>query len=112
MANLTRAQMVDRVLQRLNVLGAGQSAPAADSTLVGEIVDSIYNQFRARGRAPFAISAFPEWAQEPFIAIFSYHAAPYYGTRHPVSDLKTGENDLVKQLRTHNQGNPTRAKYY
>lgn len=112
MANLTRAEMIDRVLQRLSVVGAGQSAKPEDSTLAGVTVDSVYGQFRARGRAPFPITAFPDWSQEPYTAIFAYYAAPYFGTRLPREDLKQGENDLVKQLRTHNQGNPVKAVYY
>lgn len=112
MATKTRAQMIDHVLQRISVLAAGQSATADDSALVGPILDSLHDTLRARGLAPFATSAFPMWAQEAFTKILSSEIAPYFGVQPSVSDVRDGESELRRQLKTHNRGNPVNAKYY
>lgn len=111
MATLTRLQMVDKVMRRLGVLGAGQSAGANDAAEVGQVLDNLHDEYRALGLAPFATSAFPTWAQEPFAKIIGEDAAPYFGlNRQGWKDQ--GQRDLTKQLRTHNKGNPIRAKYF
>lgn len=63
MADLTKAQFRDRVLEHMGILAAGQSASAEDAEIVEEAIDSAHDQLRKFGLAPFATSAIPAWAQ-------------------------------------------------
>ena len=110
MATKTRSQMVDLTLQRLGVLAAGQNATAADSALVGSVVDSIHDQLRKRGLAPFATSAFPSWAQAPFAKILAEEVAPYFGKQMP--GRQDGERDLAEQMSAKVHPRPVEFKAY
>lgn len=79
MATLSRAQMVTRVLEAAGIVAAGQTPQTADSTLVGEIVDSCYERLRRLDIAPYAIATIPEWAQVPFRDYAAYDVAGAFG---------------------------------
>ena len=63
MADITKAALRNRVLEHLGVLGAGETAAAADQTLVDEAVDAAHARLRKFGLVPFPTSAIPSWAQ-------------------------------------------------
>jgi hypothetical protein len=111
-ADMTRANMIDKVLQRLGVLAAGQSANANDAALVGDALDSNHAQYRKRRLAPFATSAFPDWAQEPFAKIISAEVAPYFGIRGLGNEKLDGESDLYEQLESRRNYRPARFKAF
>lgn len=104
--------MIEKVLLRLGVLAAGQTASAEDSTLVGGVLDSLVSQYRHRGLAPFATSAFPEWAQEPFAKIISADAGPYFGKYEMQAERKVGERELAEQMQGKRHGARIKARYY
>jgi len=115
MADMTRAQMIDKVLQRLGVLGAGQSASAEDADLVGKTLDGIHSQYRKLRLAPFATSAFPDWAQEPYAKIIAAQVAPYFGKGDDMAvreDARKGHQELGEQLQGEALGAPVRAEYF
>lgn len=65
MATKTKAQIATLVLESLGVKAAGVAASAEDSERVEDAIDSVHDQLRARGLAPFELATVPEWAQEP-----------------------------------------------
>jgi hypothetical protein len=111
-ATLNRAQMIDKVLQRLGVLGGGQAATAEDAALVGPVLDTVHTQRRKRGLANFATSAFPEWAQEPFAKVIAREAGPYFGLRSEEldADAREGELELAAQMQGRRHAVPVRFK--
>lgn len=113
MADKTRDEMITQVLRRLGILGQGQTAPSNLSTIVGDVIDSVHPQYRKRGLAPFATSAFPDWSQEPFAKIFAREAAPYFGKRGDaaiISDGAMGDRELAEQMQGRRNALPTRIK--
>lgn len=78
MADLTRIEMIDRVLEHMGVKAAAQSASAEDAKLVGEVLDSLHERLRGEDLAPFETSAIPKWAQTPFKALVALEAAPSF----------------------------------
>ena len=112
MADQTRAQTITRVLQRIGVLGVGQTADTNDETLVGTVLDSIYADLRKRGLAPFLSSAVPDWAQEPFAKVLSFHAAAYFGKAGDPSDVALGERELFAQTAGYKHPLPVVTDYY
>ncbi len=65
MATKTQAEIAATVLEALGVKPAGQSASAEDTDAASDAVASAYYRLRYEGKAPFAISAVPEWAWTP-----------------------------------------------
>jgi hypothetical protein len=79
MATLNRDAMIARVLQALGVVASGETAQAADSTLVGEVLDSAHDRLEKLGLAPFSLTNVPEWAQVPLRDYVALDCAPPFG---------------------------------
>lgn len=79
MATITRAQLIERVLQNLGVLAAGQTPSAEDSFATGEAIDSVYARLQRDEKAPFTLSAIPEWAQPSLRDVVSYELKDVFG---------------------------------
>lgn len=115
MANKTRAEMIDKVLQRLRVLGAGQSANANDAAIVGDVLDSVHSCYAHRGMAPFATSAFPDWSQEAFAKLIAKDAAAYFGLGNDGAiraDAAEAERELTEQVARNRHSLPVRFRSY
>lgn len=112
MADLTRADMIAKVMRYLRVLGAGQTAQSRDSTEVGRILDSVHDQLVHRGLVNFPTTAFPEWGQEPFTKVLAFDVAPYFGVPPDIMKKKEGMKELASQMRGRRKARPIEAKYY
>lgn len=116
MATKTRAEMITHALRRMGIVGVGGAASAADSELVGAILDTKHAQYRKRGLANFATSAFPEWAQEPFAKVIAHDAAPHFGKALPVNPAtgetlgEEGDRELAVQMQGRRHPVVTRFK--
>lgn len=113
MADLTRAEMIDRVLEHIGVKAAGQSAKAEDSALVGEAVDAAHDRLNKFGLVPFATSAIPAWAQIPFRDYVAGDIGQSfgYGERFRAGQIM-GERELAKQCAGYKHNKRTRAEYF
>lgn len=117
MATKTRAEMIALAMQRLGVLGAGQTPSSEDSDLVGGVLDSVHDQYNKRGLAPFATSAFPAWSQEPYSKIIAAAIGPYFGYRGAtlaplIQESRIGERELYIQLEVGELNAPTEFRSY
>jgi len=65
MSTKTQAEMAALVLEALGAKAAGQAASAEDTATASDAVASAYYRLRYEGKAPYAITAFPEWAWTP-----------------------------------------------
>lgn len=65
MADWTKAQLANRVLRHLGIIGPRDSANASDQADVEEAIDAAHDRLRKYGVVPFATSAIPTWAQIP-----------------------------------------------
>lgn len=79
MADIAKAALRNRVLEHLGVIGAGETAAAADQALVDEAVDATHARLRKFGLVPFPTSAIPSWAQIPFRDAVAGDVAQIYG---------------------------------
>lgn len=116
MATMTRSEMIDKVLQDIGVLAAGQSANAEDADKVGKAADGAWAELRTLGLAPFATSAIPEWAQSGFGDYVAADVKPSFGI--PMSnqakeaEQTAAERKLRRQLAGYRQLSSIPAKYY
>lgn len=65
MATKTQAEIAALVLEALGVKAAGQNASAEDTTAASDAVAAAHARLRYEGKAPFALTAVPEWAWIP-----------------------------------------------
>jgi len=117
MAALTKAELRNRVLQHLGVLGSGQSAQAADAALVDEAIDAAHSTLSKQALVPFAISAVPEWAQVPLRDYVAGDVAQSFGyTGARFVELKSGqsagERALSKQVAGFNHNVRTSPEFF
>jgi len=111
-ANLTKSELADRVLEYLGVKPAGQAASVQDSSRVQELVDSAHSRLRAEGLAPFAVSAIPEWAQVPLRDFVAVDAAPMFGKLQNPQAQMAARHELSVQLSSPAPAVPTRPYFY
>lgn len=113
MANLTKAQLRNRVLQHLGVLAAGQSATAEDADLVDEAIDAAWAKLRKFGLMPFATSAIPEWAQQGLRDYVAAEVSPSFGIQgdHETAKL-LAERELGKQVAGYRHPIQIRTDYF
>jgi hypothetical protein len=103
LATLARSEMADRALRALGILAAGQNASSEDANRAMEAVDTVYYSMRKEGLAPFAVSAWPEWAQSAAAHLVALELAPTFGISGArLGALTTlaakGRSDLATQM--------------
>ena len=117
MATKTRAEMIAWTLENIGVKASTVTARAEDDTKAGRALDSLYARLRKEGLAPYATSAFPDWAQQPFVDLLSLDLAPIYslqpGRVQVISDAASrGRIELAKQVAGMKHPRRVRATYY
>lgn len=117
MANWTKADLAQDALERLGIVGAGESPAAEDTNLVESVVDSVYPQLRKDGLVPFAVSAIPDWAQRPLSKIIAGESAAYFGIsgqrlQIAATEIRMGRRQLVSQMQGGRRKLPIRARFY
>ena len=117
MSDKTRAEMITLVLQRLGVVGQGQSASADDSAVTGEVIDSVHSRLRKDRLAPFATSAFPDWAQVSFADIAASELLVPFGVGGERAQLiragaVRGRMELARQVASYRHNVPVRGHFY
>ena len=118
MADITRVELIDMVLQHLVVLGVGQTASAEDADFVGRAIDSAHDRLNKFGLVPFTLVAIPAWAQIPMRDIVAIDVSPSFGRE--VQRLPGGSSpiqeqakaELARQVAGYRHDRRTRATYY
>jgi hypothetical protein len=95
MADITKADLRDMILQHLVVLAVGQTANAADAALVELAIDSAHDRLNKRGLTPFPVSLIPSWAQIPLRDYVAIDVSPSFGRE--VQRLPDGTSPIQNQ---------------
>src|SRR5690606_24761624 len=109
----TRAELVTRALEKIRVVGSGQTASAEDAQLVDKIVDPLMEDLAARGIFQWGDEDdLPEAAFEHLAWLLGNLAAPDFGK--PEDDAK--RRMMEARLRLLDSatlsGEPVRAEYF
>lgn len=71
--------MRDWILENLGVKPVGVAATGADAALCTKALEGFFYEKRGRLKAPFAITSWPEWVQQPTVDIVSFRLANAFG---------------------------------
>ncbi|MEM6533143.1 MAG: hypothetical protein AAF654_10990 [Myxococcota bacterium] len=104
-------------MEVLGVLGAGQKPDAEDQKRVEERLQSEYAKLRARGRAPWLLSAVPDFAQNDLIDFVAPRCASLFrvGSQQLQSLLllaREADSGLVRSSNGRVENIHQEAKYY
>ncbi|MNU70343.1 hypothetical protein D3C71_597470 [compost metagenome] len=78
MQTATKRDLGPRVLRKLTVLAAGETPDADDIELVNEKLDAVHAALRTRGLLRWTLNAVPDYAQESYVLMAAFLAAPEF----------------------------------
>lgn len=118
---LTKADIRERVLERLAVADANQTTSAADAQLVEQAYDDEYYRLASRGMVSWPntganVEEIPEKVSGAMVAIVTPVVAPAFGLDalgEPLLALKIrAERDLVRAINNDYVPGPVPAEYF
>lgn len=118
MADATLAELRNRVLQKLKVLQAGETAEAEDSALIEDIAASVNEKLRELSIAYWSDSACPQAVLEDLATYIACHAADDYMEGNAAASFRqtyepTAERNLRRLASSGERFNkPTRQDYF
>ena len=96
---MTKTNLATAVLQRLGVIGTGETPDANDAALVTTRYESLYPQLRKIGLAPFSETSIDTWAETGVTKIVAAECGPEFGWSDRIQLLELWRNQGKKELR-------------
>lgn len=117
MADWTKAELANKVLERLNIKAKNQGADTSDLDLVTDAIDGVHDQLAKLRLVPFETSAIPTWAQIPMVKIMAGVCAPDFGftgtsLQEKIALGADGKKDLVEQVQNDIAITPAQVVYW
>ena len=117
MGTWSEADLAAAALKRLGVLGSGQTADAQDAADVIASWESIFQNLRTEGLAPFPVGAIPVEAQHALSHVVADANAGDFGIMGEraallAKDAQDGMETLRREYRAKPKLLPTRARYF
>lgn len=107
----TKRELAPRVLRKLTVLAAGESADAADIELVEQKLDAVHAALETRGLLRWTLNDVPASAEEPYVFMAAYLAAPEFQRALDPSLWSSGMREIEAAVALTGVG-VTRAEYF
>lgn len=111
MLTATKRDLGPRVLRKLSVLGAGETAEADDIDLVNEKLEAVHAALRTRGLLRWTLNAVPDFAQESYVLMAAFLAAPEFQRVPDVTMWASGMREIETAVALPNAGT-TQAEYF
>jgi hypothetical protein len=108
MATLTKADIRNRVLQRMRVLGQGQTASAEEAAHVDQHIELLHSELTARGLAQIGTLT---WTVDTIPDIVA-EASPLFGRQTTYDEYTFGESMLRRVATAPADDDPIEATYY
>ena len=117
MATLTKAEIRNRVLQRMKVLGQGQIASAEEAAHVDQHIEFLHNELEARqlariGTLTWTVDTIPDYLAEAYTIMVAYRASPLFGRQTTYDEYQMGEDMLRRITTAPVDSDETEATYY
>lgn len=109
----TKAELRNKVLQKLGIIGAGETPSSDDQTLVEEAYDSAYVYLRSLHLVSWGSSDdIPTYAVNPVRNYVASQVANEYGKNRNVEEERQSIIELASVLANDTDGEPTEAEYF
>ena len=105
-------ELANRVLQQIKVLGEGQTASPEDTQVVEQKLRAVHASLRKDERVRWTINALPEAAEEPYVLMAAFLAAPSFGQPQDQTWWIWGEREITALVSTPTTGQPVRTEYF
>lgn len=79
MTTLTKSQIALRLLQKMGVVGAGQTASSSDQEKAEEKISTVHDHLCSINKVRWSLAAVPEYAGEAYALMASVLAGPDFG---------------------------------
>jgi hypothetical protein len=117
MATLTKAEIRNRVLQRMRVLGQGQTASAEEAAHVDQHIDFLHNELEARqlariGTLTWTVDTIPDYLAEAYTIMAAFRSSPLFGRQTTYDEYQMGEDMLRRIATAPADSDETEATYY
>jgi len=108
----TQTDLANRVLQKLRVLGAGQTAAPEDIAVAKQKLRAAHVSFRKDERVRWQIGQLPEEAEEPYVMMAAFLAANDFGKQADPTWVQFAEREINAIVRTPKGGEPVKVEYF
>lgn len=108
----TKAELATRVLRKIKVLGAGQTADAEDQLIAEEKVSAVHASLKKDERVRWTLQDIPEEAAEPYVFMASFLAAPEFGAGLGPDVWNWGQQEITRLISTPRSGETTCTEYF
>lgn len=112
MTAATLTDLATRVLQKIGVLGVGQAAAPEDLSVAQQKVRAVHASIRKDDRVRWTINDLPEAAEEPYVMMAAFLAAPEFETAQDQNWWLWGEREITALVKTPSSGRTTRTEYF
>jgi hypothetical protein len=117
MATLTKVEIRNRVLQRMRILGQGQTATAEEADHVDQHLKFLHNELEARqlariGTLTWTVDTIPDYLAEAYTIMTAYRASLLFGRQTTYDEYQMGEDMLRRVIAAPSDSDPIKAVYY
>lgn len=108
----TQTDLANRVLRKIRVLGQGQVADAEDLLVAKQALKAAHASLRKDERVRWTIQTIPDAAEEPYVLMASFLAAPEFGKPQNVDWWVWGEREITAIVSAPASGEPVKTEYF
>lgn len=108
----TVPELAKRVLQKLKVLGEGQTAEPEDQQIAEQKLRAAHASIRKDERVRWTINDLPEAAEEPYVFMAAFLAADALGAAAETLWWTWGEREITALVATPRTAQPVRTEYF
>lgn len=108
----TQTDLAIRVLQKLRVLGVGQSASAEDLQVAKQALTAAHASLRKDERVRWTLQALPEAAELPYVLMAASMCADDFGAQANPGWGAWAEREITALITTPETNAPTRTEYF
>ncbi|MDR5802137.1 hypothetical protein [Caballeronia sp. LZ001] len=108
----TQTDLAIRVLQKLKVLGVGQSASAEDLQVAKQAINEAHASLRKDRRVRWTLQELPEAAELPYVMLAATICAADFGAAADPGWGSWAEKEITGVIYTPRTDAPTRTEYF
>ena len=107
----TQANLAKRLLQKLGVIGAGETPSADDQAMALVKLRAVHASLKKDGMTRWTLGALPEFAEEPYISMGAFLAASEFSLKPEGGWWAYGHSEIASGIQLRQTGTVS-AEYF